>query len=743
MIPRICPICGKELSDNATVCPCCNHTLPPRVQLEPVDLDKERKIISGFLAQAYENPDNLGKAYSEIKSHLEKYKTILSKYAHKYMSEVLEDAYEDAAFSWKCRKEANNKQAKKALQELNVLSNRKSNYGGLGFSVITDGAGAAAYAALDAAQGHVHDVTQARVNAKLAMESVGKLTVDSNNGYYASIISEAIDEILYHIGFMMESKVFVEEHRDFYTGLGETEKMFGINLHYVVSSGARSNDFVYWHAVTQDLEPYIMLEAAGYIRLCRNTGRHRSPYHYSTGKYETEVLRERYRKDHPQEVAADKAAVTARNKNHCMQAEEALKQNHYYRAATRFAQTADDRNALRRSIKIWNQHLMQLPEMTCGYMLGADGNAQSIFTSLSMHIPFNEKLYAEGVKYRDIHPCGDRQYVGLSVDGRVYSSSENIFGDLKPSRSELGTAYLPGNGSEWTNITAIACSGNHLVGLRTDGTVCAVGSNTSGQCNLSGWADIIAIEAVKNSTAAIKKDGTVLLAGAIAEYASEVSKWSKIARLYLRENGLIGLRADGQVLAAGKTGFDNQVISRWRNVVRIHWFSDGVFAISDAGDVFCVSSDPLTEILCRNLTGIVSIIHFRSHRGSAFEHRPSLIALRANGTVYTTGVTANVSDWSEIVYVYCEERNTPNLVALNAKGEFLFYGPLFANMEPKENPFSHIDTYAEQQRNMLEEVLEHKKMLLSKAKGLFAGKRRKELQGSIDFLQNKLARMDT
>ena len=36
----------------------------------------------------------------------------------------------------------------------------------------------------------------------------------------------------------------------------------------------------------------------------------------------------------------------------------------------------------------------------------------------------------------------------------------------------------------------IATGGNHTVGLKSDGTVVAVGNNFYGQCNVSGWTDI-------------------------------------------------------------------------------------------------------------------------------------------------------------------------------------------------------------------------------------------------------------
>jgi hypothetical protein len=38
-----------------------------------------------------------------------------------------------------------------------------------------------------------------------------------------------------------------------------------------------------------------------------------------------------------------------------------------------------------------------------------------------------------------------------------------------------------------TNIIQVDAGGWHTVGLRSDGTVVAVGDNTSGQCNVGGW----------------------------------------------------------------------------------------------------------------------------------------------------------------------------------------------------------------------------------------------------------------
>ena len=741
MMPRICPVCGIQQSADATVCPRCSQTLPNRGNPIPLNLQQEHLKLYEFLMPAAENPEMLSAVKGKMERCLEKYRTLLSYDAYRVLKTILYDAFQYADDRWGIRKEVNRQNAQAALNSINYALNRQSTYEGLGFSVITDSVGAVTYAAMDAIQGHIHDVTRSAAAYKAALNRLSSLSMSSDDSDIVRPIFEAIDRVIRYLAIMVEGKRFVEEHRELYASLSSDTKVGGKRVSDVLRAAARSDKFLGWIHDSAETQSYQKLEAAGYIHLFF-ARKGALEYYCTTGKLEAEVLQAGFLRAHPQIAASEKKALAEANKQLCTQSENALKKGEYYRAATRYAQAAGDRNALRRSIRIWNEHLMQLPKIQCGYLLGADGKEQSIYTSLSMDIPYDGKLREEGVKYRSIHPCGDRQYVGLSLDGRVYSSAENIYGDIKPSRSELGTAYLPGNGSDWTNITALACSGKHLVGLQDDGTVCAVGCNTKGQCNLAGWTEIAAVEAAKESTAAIKKDGSVLLAGSIAEYTPEVSKWSQIKQLYLREEGLIGLRTDGQVVVAGKTGFDNQVIARWRSIVRIDWFLDGIFAISEAGDISCVSSDPLTEILCRNLSGIVRIVHYQSTQSGSFEKRPSMIALRADGTAHTTGVDIDVSDWSQIVYMDYHQRGGPNLLALTANGEFLLRGFAFQDTEPKEKPFSHIDSYAQQQRQALKEVLEHKKMLLAKAKGLFAGKRRKDLQNSIDFLQNALALMD-
>lgn len=66
----------------------------------------------------------------------------------------------------------------------------------------------------------------------------------------------------------------------------------------------------------------------------------------------------------------------------------------------------------------------------------------------------------------------------------------------------------------------------YTVGLKTDGTVAAVGDNEYGQCNVSNWSDIVAVSTGSWYTVGLKSDGTVAAVGDNYDGQCDVSGWS-------------------------------------------------------------------------------------------------------------------------------------------------------------------------------------------------------------------------
>ncbi len=167
---------------------------------------------------------------------------------------------------------------------------------------------------------------------------------------------------------------------------------------------------------------------------------------------------------------------------------------------------------------------------------------------------------------------GWQHVVGLDKNGNIYVAGKNA----EKLRDEIKT-----NSTEWTNLIAIATGGStgpdsygngHIVGLKQDGSVVAVGDNKFHQCNVTGpeWHDIIAISAGDYHTVALRSDGKVLTTQDRSEHKDsydEIVSWENIVAVSAGYGFTLGLTKDGDVKSAGnyKDGQRDGVDS-WENI---------------------------------------------------------------------------------------------------------------------------------------------------------------------------------
>ena len=127
--------------------------------------------------------------------------------------------------------------------------------------------------------------------------------------------------------------------------------------------------------------------------------------------------------------------------------------------------------------------------------------------------------------------------VGLKSDGTVVAVGENYRGQCDVS--------------DWTDIVAVSAENWHSVGLKSDGTVMAVGENDKGQCDVSDWTDIVAVSAGAEHTVGLKSDGTVVAAGRNDDGQCNVRDWTDIVAISAGSYHTVGLKSDGTVVAVG------------------------------------------------------------------------------------------------------------------------------------------------------------------------------------------------
>jgi len=116
--------------------------------------------------------------------------------------------------------------------------------------------------------------------------------------------------------------------------------------------------------------------------------------------------------------------------------------------------------------------------------------------------------------------AGDFYTMGLRLDSTVVVagySRQNYYGER--------------NVSNWTDITKVTLGYTHMVGLKSDGTVIAVGGGSHGQCNVSDWTDISGVAAGSRHTVGLKNNGTVVAVGRNYEGQCDVDDWTTITQI--------------------------------------------------------------------------------------------------------------------------------------------------------------------------------------------------------------------
>jgi uncharacterized repeat protein (TIGR01451 family) len=194
-----------------------------------------------------------------------------------------------------------------------------------------------------------------------------------------------------------------------------------------------------------------------------------------------------------------------------------------------------------------------------------------------------------------------------------------------------------------SDTTAIAAGRNHTVGLKQDGTVVAVGDNSSGQLNVSSWTNIKAVAAGYNYTAGLKEDGTVVAVGSIDGQA--VSSWTNIKAFAAGNDHMVGLKEDGTVVAVGRgyNNFGQLDVSAWTNIKAIAAGGYHTVGLKEDGTVVAVGWNNFGQLDVSSLTNIKAV-------AAGFYHT---VGLKEDGTVVVVGGDNNygqmdVSAWTNI-----------------------------------------------------------------------------------------------
>ena len=199
--------------------------------------------------------------------------------------------------------------------------------------------------------------------------------------------------------------------------------------------------------------------------------------------------------------------------------------------------------------------------------------------------------------------------------------------------------------SKWRGIVSIDAGSDHLLGLKSDGTVVAYGNNDNNQCDVSKWKNIVAVSGGSNHSLGLQANGRVVAAGK-GEYGNNygqcnVSEWKSIIAISAGGSHSLGLRSNGTVVAVGKKTDGQCNVSGWKNIVAISAGSDHSVGLRKDGTVVATGENRDGQCNVSGWKNIVSIV-----AGNFWT-----IGLQADGKVLYTGYPNDLNEWSDVVNI--------------------------------------------------------------------------------------------
>jgi len=252
--------------------------------------------------------------------------------------------------------------------------------------------------------------------------------------------------------------------------------------------------------------------------------------------------------------------------------------------------------------------------------------------------------------------AGDSHTVGLKSDGTVVAVGDSTFGRC--------------NVDGWTDIVQVAAGGFHTVGLKSDGTVVAVGRETAGQLNVGGWTDIVQVAAGEYYTVGLKSNGTVVAVGANGAGQCDVSGWTDIIQVAAGESHTLGRKSDGSVVTAGDNSYLQRNISWTTGIIQVAAGMYHTLGLKADGTVSAMGYNDFHQCDVYSWTGIVQIAGGGYHT----------VGLESDGTVVAVGRSSagqiDVGGWTDIAQVAAGDFHTVGLksdgtvVAVGCAGGF-------------------------------------------------------------------------
>ena len=259
-----------------------------------------------------------------------------------------------------------------------------------------------------------------------------------------------------------------------------------------------------------------------------------------------------------------------------------------------------------------------------------------------------------------------------------------------------GTVMITGNDdisssvARWRDIVAVATSAQHTVGLKSDGTVVAVGNRKTGACDVDSWRDIVQIAAGDCHTVGLKSDGTVVstsVKGMFNKFGQDqVTTWSGIKYISACSHVTIGIRKDGSVISCGHLPDSYGSFKGYIKCVSADVGYNCAAALFEDGQVYAFNPMAQEYLNTDKWQNVVQI-------SVGFGH---IVGLKSDGRVVACGKNehgeCDVNSWRDIAAIVAGPFRT---IGVKKDGTILQVGYVNSDLE-KWRLFNSVDTFEEE-----------------------------------------------
>lgn len=220
--------------------------------------------------------------------------------------------------------------------------------------------------------------------------------------------------------------------------------------------------------------------------------------------------------------------------------------------------------------------------------------------------------------------------------------------------------------NRWSGFQRLILATNkNTYALTSYGAVLAIGDNEKHQCNTAGWRDITAIAAGCYHVVGLKKDGTVVAVGAADQFRNvgqcQTESWNDVKEIAVADSYTVGLKSNGSIVVCGNAIHNKNDMSSgyltgvFKNIIAQAFLPKLVefkHVFASKQDLFGLNKDGTVEAYntydaCRNWRDIVDVVS-----SPAVSH---VIGLTKDRTVVAYGKNeygeCDVDKWSDIVAV--------------------------------------------------------------------------------------------